>query len=172
MRKFLYVLAALAAIFLVTYTFIGGFSASDVQVTTSKTMYVAGVPFEGAMQDKQLGEAFQKAGELVKSKKLEGTLGNIYYNNPETSGDSLRAFIGVIVPDSSITLPEGYELRTVPGGRQVVRAETEANITILPKKLYTAVFDYAKENKLKLDDFYVEWFPADNRGIVEVPVKK
>ena len=109
---------------------------------------------------------------MLEKKELDGVPGNIYYNDPDKSGDSLRAFIGVIIPDSSVTLPAGYELRTVPGGLQVVHAEVNANVAISPKKLYAAVFDYAEEEKLKLEDFYVEWFPATDRGVVEVPVKE
>ncbi|WP_242921465.1 GyrI-like domain-containing protein [Pontibacter liquoris] len=172
MKKLLYGIAALAIILLVVYTFIGGFAAPEVRLATSQTRYVAGQPFEGSIKDEALGKAFRRAGELVESKKLAGTPGSIYYNDPEHSGDSLKAFIGVLVTDTSITLPQGYTLRTVPGGRKVVRAEATANVAILPKKLYGAVFDYAKEHKLKLEEFYVEWFPAQDRGVVEVPVKE
>ncbi len=172
MKKFLYVVAALAILFLVTYTFIGGFSPTEVRMATSDTMYIVGVPFEGSMKDAALGNAFQQTAKLLDEQTLTGVLGNIYYNNPGNTSDSLKAFIGVIVPDTAITLPPGYQLRTITGGKQVVHAQTEANIAILPKKLYTAVFDYTKENKLKLEDFYVEWFPERNKGVVQVPVKK
>ena len=50
--------------------------------------------------------------------------------------------------------------------------EVNANVSISPKKMYEAVFDYAAEENLKLEDFYVEWFPEDKKGEVEVPVVK
>lgn len=172
MRKLFYILAALVTIVLVLYTYMGGFAAPDVKTTTSRTIYVAGAPFEGSVKDEALGNAFQRAAKLVDSKELEGMLGNIYYNDPEKSGDTLKAFVGVVVPGPNVKLPEGYTLRTVEGGKKVVRAEAEGNIALLPRKLYKAVYDYAEEENLKLAEFYVEWFPAQDKGVVEVPVKQ
>ncbi len=172
MKKLFYVIAALATMLLVIYTYIGGFTAPEAFVTTSKTIFVAGQPFHGAVNDEALGNAFKRATEVLEKKELSGVPGNIFYNDPDKSGDSLRAFIGIIVPDSSVALPAGYELRTVPGGRQVIHVEVNANIAIAPKKLYGAVVDYAKEEKLQFEDFYVEWYPASDRAVVEVPVKQ
>ena len=172
MKKLFYVMAGFAIILLVLYTYLGGFTAPDVALATSKTIYIAGQPYQGSVEDEALGKAFQRAAEVLEKNELNGMPGNIYYNDPDKSGDSLRAFVGVIIPDTSVALPTGYELRTVPGGRQVVHVEVNANVAIAPKKLYEAVFDYAKEENLKLEDFYVEWFPASDRGVVEVPVKE
>ena len=77
----------------------------------------------------------------------------------------------MVIQDSTINLPEGYELLRVPGGREVVRAEIEAHYMVAPGKLYEAIFDYAKKKDLELETFYVEWFPDDHLGIVEVPLK-
>lgn len=166
-------MAGFGILMLVFYTYIGGFTTPEVVVITSETKYVAGQPYEGSVEDEALGKAFQRAAQVLEKKELEGMLGNIYYNDPDKSGDSLRAFVGVIVPDTNnITLPAGYELRAVPGGRKVVHAEVNANVVVAPDKLYEAVFDYAKQEDLKLEDFFVEWFPADDRGVVEVPVKQ
>ncbi|GAB3542560.1 hypothetical protein GCM10027443_43580 [Pontibacter brevis] len=172
MKKFFYIMAGFAIIMLVLYTYIGGFTAPEVSVITSETKYVAGQPYVGSIEDEALGKAFQRAAEVLEKKELEGMLGNIYYNDPDKSGDSLRAFVGIFVPDTTnITLPAGYELRTVPGGRKVIHAEVSASVVVAPKKLYAAVFDYAREENLKLEDFFVEWFPEEDRGVVEVPVR-
>lgn len=171
MKKLFYVMAGFAIVLLVLYTYLGGFTEPDVTVTTSKPMYVAGQPYEGSVEDEAMGKLFQRAAQVLEQNELQGMLGNIYYNDPDKSGDSIRAFIGVIVPDSAAKLPEGYELRAVPGGRKVVRAEVNARVQVAPQKLYAAVFEYAKEEKLKLEEFYLEWFPADDQGVLEVPVK-
>ncbi|MBC5994232.1 GyrI-like domain-containing protein [Pontibacter cellulosilyticus] len=172
MKKLFYILAAFGVVLLVLYTFLGGFTAPEVKMATSETMYVAGQAYTGSVEDEQMSKLFMRAAEVVDKKELEGTLGNIYYNDPDKSGDSIRAFIGVIVPNADVKLPEGYELRTVAGGKKVVRAEAEGNMALLPRKLYKAIYDYAEEENLKLEDFYVEWFPAQDRGVVEVPVKQ
>ncbi|MFD2246626.1 GyrI-like domain-containing protein [Pontibacter ruber] len=171
-KKALLVLVVLTIIGITFYTYLGGFTKPTVTIATSKTMYVAGVPFEGSMKDEKLQNAFKMSADVLQKGSLKGTLGNIYYNDPEKSGDSLRAFIGIIIPDSTAKLPNGYTLRTVPGGRKVIHAEANANLALLPRKLYTAAFDYAKEEKLKMEEFYVEWFPEEDQGVLEVLVKQ
>lgn len=172
MKKFFYILVGFGVVLLVLYTYLGGFTAPDVKLATSDTMYVAGQAYEGSVEDEQMGKLFMRAAEVLDKKELTGMLGNIYYNDPDKSGDSIRAFIGVIVPNADVKLPAGYELRTVPGGRKVIHAAAEGNMALLPRKLYKAVYDYAEEENLKLEDFYVEWFPAQDKGVVEVPVKQ
>ncbi|NDK57263.1 GyrI-like domain-containing protein [Pontibacter fetidus] len=170
-KKFLVSVAIVAAIGVGIYAWLGGFSSPTVTVTTSEPLLIAGQPFKGAVKDEAFGKAFQKAAQLRDSKAIEGMLGNVYYNNPESERDTIKAFIGIVIQDSTIKLPEGYELLHVPGGRKVLRTEVEAHFMIGPGKLYSSLFDYAEENKMKLEDFYVEWFPTERKGIVEVPVK-
>lgn len=171
-KTFLIVLAVLAIIVLTFYTYIGGFSSPVFTVTTSEPLYVAGQAFNGAIKDEQMGKAFRRAAEVLDKKEIEGVLGSIYYNNPDESGDSINAFIGVVITDTTLTLPSGYELRTVPGGRKVVRGEVNSHYTVAPGKLYSGVFDYAKKHKIKLQNFFVEWFPESHKGILEVPVSQ
>jgi effector-binding domain-containing protein len=171
MKKFLYIMVGFAILMLVFYTYIGGFTAPEVTIQPSKKMYVAGIPFRGSLQDEKFSNAFKRAAEVVDKNELQGVLGNIYYNDPER-GDSIDAFIGVVVLDSTVAIPADYELRTVPARNKVIHAEASANVALLPKKLYKSVFDYAKENNLQLETFYVEWFPEENKGVVEVPVKE
>jgi hypothetical protein len=164
-------MAVIVAIGVGIYAYLGGFSNPAVTVTTSEPLLIAGQPYEGTVKDESFGKAFQKAAQLRDSKEIDGMLGNVYYNNPESEQDSIKAFIGIIIQDSTIKLPQGYELLRVPGGRKVLRTEVDAHFMVGPGKLYSSLFGYAKENKLKLEDFYVEWFPAERKGIVEVPVK-
>ncbi|WP_114777589.1 GyrI-like domain-containing protein [Botryobacter ruber] len=169
-KTFLLVMAVLVIIVVAFYAYLGGFSSADVTTATSQPLYVAGQPVKAHIKDEQLGKAFQRASEVLEKNELEGVLGNIYYNNPEKGKDSVKAFIGVVVPDTTVNLPAGFELRKVPGGRKVVRAEVDAHYMLSPNKLYAAVFEYAEEQNLKLEEFYVEWFPEDHKGVVEVPV--
>ncbi len=171
-RKFLVAIAILVAFGVGIYAYLGGFSGPTVSVTTSEPLLLAGQAFEGTVKDDAFGNAFRKAAELRDSEEMGGVLGNVYYNNPESKSDSIKAFIGLVIQDSTINLPEGYELLRVPGGREVVRAEIEAHYMVAPGKLYEAIFDHAKDNKLQLQDFYVEWFPTDREAVVEVPVKQ
>ncbi|NEM96282.1 GyrI-like domain-containing protein [Pontibacter burrus] len=171
-RKFLIAIGVIMAFMVGIYAFVGGFSEPKVLVTTSEPLLIAGQPFEGTVSDEAFGNAFQKAAKLVAENKLQGGLGNVYYNNPETKSDSIKAFIGVVIQDSTIALPEGYELLRVPGGRKVVHSEINAHYMIAPGKLYDNLFEYAEANNLQLENFYVEWFPSERKAVVEVPVKE
>jgi hypothetical protein len=171
-RKFLLVMAVLVIIVGAFYAYLGGFSLAKVSEVSSEQLFVAGRAFKGSVNDNLLNDSFRRAAEVLDKKELEGMLGNIYYNNPEGRADSVNAFIGVIIPDSSVQLPADYELRVVPAGRRALRGEVNAHYMLAPNKLYEAIFDYAKEKNLELETFYVEWFPEDHRGIVEVPIKE
>lgn len=171
-KKFLLVMAVLAVIVGAFYAYLGGFSAANVLEVNSQQLYVAGQAFRGSVKDNAISDAFRRAAEVLDKKELEGMLGNIYYNNPEGRADSVDAFIGVVIPDSAVQLPADYELRVVPGGRRALRGEVNAHYMLAPNKLYGAIFDYAREKNIELETFYVEWFPEDHQGIVEVPVKE
>jgi hypothetical protein len=171
-KKFVLVMAVLAIVVMAFYAYMGGFNIAKVTGSTSETHYVAGQAFKGTAKDPKMAAAFQRAAEVLEKKELNGVLGNIYYNNPDEKNDSIDAFIGVLVPDTAVALPAGYELRSVPGGKKVLRAEVNAHYLLAPNKLYEAVFDHAKKQNLTLETLYVEWFPEDHKGIVEVPVKE
>ncbi|MBD1398963.1 GyrI-like domain-containing protein [Pontibacter sp. JH31] len=171
-RKFLLVMVILSIIVGAFYAYLGGFSSAKVSEVDSQQLFVAGRAFKGAVTDNLINDSFRRAAEVLDKKELEGMLGNIYYNNPEDRGDSIHAFIGVVIPDSAVQLPADYELRVVPAGRRALRSEVNAHYMLAPNKLYEAIFDYAKEKNLGLETFYVEWFPEDHQGIVEVPIKE
>ncbi|WP_018476460.1 hypothetical protein [Pontibacter roseus] len=171
-KKFVLVMFVLSIIVAALYAYLGGFSSATVSEVNSQQLYVAGRAFNGSVKDEQLNSVFRRAAEVLDKKELEGVLGNIYYNNPDESSDSINAFIGVIIPDTAAQLPADYELRSVPGNRRALRSEVDAHYMLAPNKLYEAVFDYAEEQKLALETFYVEWFPEERKGVVEVPIKE
>ncbi|RDC61584.1 hypothetical protein [Adhaeribacter pallidiroseus] len=169
-KKFLLIIFLILAIGFGVYGYLGGFNQVQVIRTTSKPVFVAGKYFAGNMQDKALGTYFQEAAKLVEDKKVAGYLGNIYYNNPEEAHDSIQAFIGIVVPDSTVQLPAGYELRQWPGSQPVVQASINAHFFIAPNKLYSSLFDYANNNKVNLKKRYLEEFPDKRYGRVQAQV--
>lgn len=166
-RKFGFIIVFILLIGFGIYAYLGGFNKVQVIRTTSKPVFIAGRYFEGSMKDKNLGIYFQEAAKLLEEKKIAGYLGNIYYNNPEEAHDSIRALIGVVVPDSLAPLPEGFELRKWPGSKPVVQASVNAHYFLAPNKLYSELFDYAKKNKLNLKKYYLEEFPDTRYGRVQ-----
>ncbi len=152
------------------FAWLGGFSGTTVTSTNSQDLIIAGKAFKGHTKDQALGNTFRQVAQVLDQKELEGVPANIYYNNPDEASDTISAFIGVLLPDTTQRLPADFELRTVPGGRKVLRAEVNAHYMLAPNKLYEALFDYAEKQNLKLEPFYVEWFPENKKGVVEVPV--
>jgi predicted transcriptional regulator YdeE len=171
-KKFLIFLAIIAGVALVLYTYMGGFAEVKVTQAVSSPVVIAGKYYEGSTESEQLGQIYQQVGKAVEQKQLTGDFAGIYFNNPSKESKTVKAFIGVAVQDSTAALPAGFTVRTVPAGRPVLRGELDANITIAPKRIYGALFNYAKENKLALQEFYVERFPEGKPAVIEVSLVK
>jgi hypothetical protein len=152
------------------YAYLGGFNTPLIKRTRSQTYFIAGRYYAGPVEAKELGELFRQAARNRENKKLTGALANIYYNNPEKQTDSIKAFIGVQVKDDQVDLPDGYQLRQVPGGRAVVQATVKAHYLLSPKKLYPALFNYLKNNQLKTRQEYLEIFPASDQAMIQTEV--
>lgn len=163
-KKFLFTGLIIIGLALGFYGWLGGFNTPEITQITTTEMLVAGKEFRGSVKSEELGKLFLEAGKLVKEKKIAGDLGNIMYNNPEKQNDSIRAFIGVIVPSKEVKLPAGYQIRNVPAGQKALRSQINAHYMLAPGKIYEAVFEYAKQNKLQIQDFYVERFPDSHHA--------
>ena len=152
----------------VWYAYLGGFRAPVVRLTTTaQPIYLAGQPFQGAASSPEFGPLFRRAQQLRDQGRLRGALGNIYYSNPETSGDSVRAFIGVVVADTMARpLPAGYRYRVFAAGQRVVEARLTASYLVAPGKLYDGIRDFIAREKLTSRQVYLEQFP--NEGPAEV----
>ncbi|MGV3641638.1 MAG: hypothetical protein ACO1NZ_14025 [Adhaeribacter sp.] len=167
-KKFLLIILVLSALGIGYYGYLGGFDQPQISRVQSTTRYIAGQYFEGPADSEAFGEYFKKAGQVQESGAMPGgTLANIYYNNPEAQSDTIKAFIGIMMADSSAALPAGYHWRIWKGGQQVVRVSTQAHYLLAPNKLYPALFDYLKEHQLKARSQYLEAFPAKDQAIIE-----
>ncbi|MGV3503004.1 MAG: hypothetical protein ACO1O1_04810 [Adhaeribacter sp.] len=167
-KKFLSIILVLSVLGVGYYAYLGGFDKPEISQVSSTTHYIAGQYYEGPADSEAFGEYFKKAGQVQESGKLAGgTLANIYYNNPEAQTDTIKAFIGIMMADSSAALPPGYQWRTWQGGQQVVRVSTQAHYLLAPNKLYPALFAYLKEHQLKTRSQYLEAFPAKDQAVIE-----
>ena len=146
------------------YGYMGGFNQPEIkQVLTSET-YIAGKAYHGSVKSEAFGDLFREVGKLAEEKKISGDPGGIYYNNPENENDSIQAFIGIIVADSKVALPAGYSIRVLPAGQKALQANLKGHFTMTPNKAYPALFDYAKEQKLALQDVFVERFQGEREA--------
>ena len=169
MTRWLFLAALLIAFgFAGVYTYLGGFRAAAVTLeTTPQPIFLAGRYFAGRVNSDQFGPLFRQAQQLQQSGQLRGDLANIYYDDPEAAEDSVRAFVGLVVPDTtSQQLPTDYRYRTFVAGQRVVHARIQASYLVAPDKLYSGLKAFAEKQKLKLGKVYLERFGADDRAEV------
>jgi len=167
-KKFLIAIFSIILLTAGVYAYFGGFNKPEIKQTLSPEIHVAGKEYKGSVKTEEFGNLFLEAGQLVEQKKIAGDLGGIYYNDPEKSKDSIHAFIGVIIPNLNTPIPAGYKVRTLPAGRKVVQGSIEAHVALAPSRLFPAIFEYAKENKIPLQDFFVERYPDTDHAVVMV----
>ena len=155
-----------------TYVYLGGTREPTVALeTTAAPLYLAGQPFHGRVRGEAFGQLFRQAKDA--QGRLHGDLANLYLNDPETAHDTIRAFIGLAVADTTQPLPAGFRYRVVPAGQRVVAARlTGVSYLLAPNKLYPAALDAVKTQKLtQRGDFYLECFGAGDASEVWVGVK-
>jgi hypothetical protein len=152
----------------VAYYVLGGFKSADVKLeTTAQPVFVAGKYFEGPAGSEAFGDLTREAYENRTSGKLNGTFGNIFYNDPASSSEAAKVFVGLIVDDTtSQKLPAGYRYRVFPAGQRVLHSTIEASYLVAPGKLYTGIKSTAQAQSLTLQNIYLERFPTT--GPVEV----
>jgi hypothetical protein len=147
----------------------GAFQEPELKVTEAPAYTIAGVPFKGKATSKEFGKLFNEADKVVEQKKLNGTVCGIFYNNPEEASDEIDAFVGIIISDTTQSLPENYSKRSLPA-RKVIEARID-NIYGSPL-IYPKIEDYAEEHHIQSKQVpALEIYPATKEVIVQVPVK-
>jgi hypothetical protein len=155
-----------------TYVYLGGTREPTVSLeTTGAPLYLAGQFFHGVVRGEGFGNLFRRAKEA--QPRLRGDLANLYFNDPETAHDTIRAFIGLAVADTTQALPAGFRYRLVPAGQRVVAARlTGVSYLLAPNKLYPAALEAVRKQKLtQRGDFYLERFGANDTSEVWVGVR-
>ncbi len=172
MRFFLPLVLLLTVLGLGTYAYLGGLRSPTVALeTTAAPVLLAGQPFHGKVDDSRFGELFRAAKARQDANPAQ-PLANLYYNDPETAHDSVRAFVGLLVPDTAARLPAGWRYRVVPAGRRVLAARVQGvSFLLSPGKLYAAAEQGIKAQKLTKQPFYLEQFGPNETDELRVGVK-
>ncbi|MDJ0366159.1 hypothetical protein QMK33_13455 [Hymenobacter sp. H14-R3] len=172
MRFFLPLVLLLTAIGIGIYAYLGGLRTPSVSLeTTAAPVLLAGQPFNGKVDDARFGELFRVA-KLRQDANPAQPLANLYYNDPESAHDSVRAFVGLLVPDTAAQLPTGWRYRVVPAGRRVVAARVQGvSFLLSPGKLYGAAAQGIEARKLTKQPFYLEQFGPNETDELRVGVK-
>ena len=154
------------------YVYLGGTREPQVTLETTATpLYLAGQLFHGSVRGEAFGQLFRQAKEA--QSRLRGDLANLYLNDPETAHDTISAFIGLAVADTTQQLPSGFRYRVVSAGQRVLAARiTGVSFLLAPNKLYPAALEAAQKQHLtQRGDFYLERFGANDASEVWIGVK-
>ncbi len=163
------VLAVLLAGAVITYYKLGGFNEPRIEVTMAGPYTIAGRYYEGSVRDKSFGALYDQTEEMIQQGRLHGKMCAIYYSDPEKEKGQIKAFVGALLPDTVVTLPEGLELRRIPP-QKVIQGHINAHYTVAPG-IYHKVHDYAKANELVISDTTLEIYHTQNQLTIEVPVR-
>ena len=163
MRFFAPFVIILTLLGLAVYAWLGGLKTPVVALETPVApVLLAGQPYRGPADAPAFGELFRAAQQARDGGGLPGSLANLYRNNPDKARDTVQAFVGVAVADSSYRLPPGWRYRVVAAGGRVVAARVRGvSYLLAPGKLYPAALEKVKELKLTQRDFYLEQFGDD-----------
>jgi hypothetical protein len=156
------------------YAWLGGLQKPTVKVeTTAAPVYLAGQAFSGPANADAFGPLFRQAKDAVDHGQLKGDLANLFFNNPESAHDTVQAFVGVAVADTtSQPLPAGFRYRAVPAGQRIVAARLRGvSFMLAPGKLYSAALDTVKARKLHTRNLFLERFGAAEASEVWVGVE-
>jgi hypothetical protein len=174
--RFLFPLVLIfTAIGLSIYAYLGGLRTPTVALeTTAVPVLLAGQPYAGKVSAPRFGELFREASDMQANGRFgpARTLANLYYNDPEKAHDSIRAFVGLAVTDTSTALPAGWRYRMVPAGRRTMHARLAgASFMLAPGKLYAAAEEQIKAKKLTKQPPYLEQFEAGDTSELWIGVK-
>lgn len=175
MRFFFPLVLIFTAIGLGIYAYLGGLHTPTVALETAAApVLLAGQPYAGPADGQRFGELFREAKNLQESGQLTTSraLANLYYNDPARASDTIRAFVGVTVADTTAALPTGWRYRVVPAGRRVVAARIgNTSFMLSPSKLYTSAEELIKARKLTKQPPYLEQFGPGEASELRMGVK-
>jgi hypothetical protein len=175
-RVLIFIGVVLAGLIVLTlYIFLGGFKEVTFSIQpVSKPKVLAGVPFEGNMRSSRLDSLFEVTRQIHQSGQLKGTLGAIYYDVPlkKQSRGEINALIGVWLDDASMSLPKGFQLRTIPAGK-VVQARLQAHFLVSPSpdEVQEKMRQYARQQGLQPENLVIEEYLSDESIILETPIR-
>jgi len=174
MTRYIFLAVILLTVVLAgAYVYLGGLKQPAVALETpAAPLYLAGQPFRGLATDSKFGPLFRRAKEAQDDRRLTGVLANLYLNNPDSATDTIRAFIGLAVADTSQALPAGFRYYVVPAGQRVVAARLQGvSYLLAPGVLYPAALEVVKKQSLQQRSFFLERFGPGEDSEVWVGVK-
>ena len=175
MKKYLIFAALVLIVGLLINNLLGGFSPIKPQIVSVKDYTIYGAMFEGNYKSNDLNELVDKMRKQQTNFTQSSELVIInYFNEPKETIGLLHNFVGIktahLVSDSLVI---GLEKRTIPA-LQAIRVEVPIKPLVMPspEKVKKIAFDYAKQQKVELQNFSIEQYTDNGMLVVEFPVKQ
>jgi predicted transcriptional regulator YdeE len=173
MRKIIVIVASvLLLIGFIAYLALGGLRKPEITTVQVSDYILAGVPFKGMASNEELLKLFEETRTYYEGNSLPGTLAAVYYDIQSSEKGEVDTYVGVMVKDSSATLPKKYTYRRIPAAKAVqATITTHYLVAPSPEKIRATLLNYAQERGLALQNLVIEQYLADSHIIIEIPVQ-
>ena len=147
---------------------LGGTDKVKLTISEEKMISLKGVHYRGTPQDPLLKTSFDRVQEALE-KSQGGHLHTIYYVEPAGKLDTMEVFVGI---EKALMVGEGWDEKEISCEGSVV-AEVSGNRWLMPgpNKVKKLIREYAEDNKLKLQDVFIDQITSPDQVRVIAPIK-
>jgi len=165
------ILVIFSIVILSIYYWLGGFNQLEIQTVSMNDYYVVGHYFEGTYKSDTVSSYFMEIKQMIETRKLNGILTIVYYQEPIGKRGMMKSFIGAALEDTTVTIPPGYEQRLIQVDK-VVQAKVDSHVAVMPnpEKINRRLREHAQGQGLELVNFSIERYLSDWEVITEIPV--
>ena len=156
----------------VIYAQLGGRKDIEIKNISTNGYLLIGKKYEGKRSSKQFGKLMNEVADLVKTNQIKGNFVVYHFINPDSEQDTLNSLVGIIVADSSQTVPKDYIFAKF-GTQKVLRATLKSHWLVSPNPAEVAqkLQAYALSNGFTLTDTILEKYNQDKEIITEITIK-
>jgi hypothetical protein len=173
MRKIVLIIVSfLLIVGMITYIALGGLTKPAISTIQVSGYTMAGIAFKGMASNEELLQLFNQTRTFHQEKKLPGTLAALYYDTQASEKGEVDAFVGVLVNDTTASLPEKYTYKHIEA-RQAVQAKITTHYLVAPspEKIRASLLNYAQEKGLPLQELVIEQYLEESHILIEIPTQ-
>ncbi len=155
------------------YYFLGGFDPVVIKEGQNTSLTLVGKPFKGEYhRNDSLKNIQESVIKLIESSEFNGDYAEVNYVNTGTTEEEVDLFIGAIVYDDELQVPQGFKVKEFNLNRFLV-AQLTMHPTVMPnpQKMQEHFQEYAQEKGFQLENQFIAITFKDNKmevyGIVK-----
>lgn len=163
-------LISLAVISFSIYYLLGGTREINVRLGGAVSYDIVGTDFKGRYVADSAQMVFEDIRAKIVNKEWQGELVELTY--PPEEGDEINQFFGVLLKGSVTQIDGDYKLRRLrASGSLMVPLSMHWLVRPGREKVQAMIFNYAQENGLQTEDFFIQRYFPDNSVMIEVLIK-